>query len=98
LKRRLFIRHTSKTMAAGERLERLREALVAQDFDVIVDEAAQLGTLPQLRQAVTLLRGNDSSEAVFDLDESEMLLQIAGEPAKCARRPDPLHCELQEGS
>jgi type IV secretion system protein VirD4 len=108
----------------------------------IVDEAAQLGTLPQLRQAVTLLRGYGlqcwslwqdvsqlrmlyprdwetmvnncrviqcfgalnlmaadamakltgygSPEAVLDLDETEMLLQIAGEPAKRARKPDYL--------
>lgn len=108
----------------------------------IVDEAAQLGTLPQLRQAVTLLRGYGlqcwslwqdvsqlrllyprdwetmvnncrviqcfgalnlmaaeamarltgygSPEAVLDLDQTEMLLQIAGEPAKRARKPDYL--------
>jgi type IV secretion system protein VirD4 len=108
----------------------------------IVDEAAQLGTLPQLRQAVTLLRGYGlqcwslwqdvsqlrllyprdwetmvnncrviqcfgalnlmaaeamarltgygSPEAVLDLDETDMLLQIAGEPAKRARKPDYL--------
>lgn len=108
----------------------------------IVDEAAQLGTLPQLRQAVTLLRGYGlqcwslwqdvsqlrllyprdwetmvnncrviqcfgalnlmaaeamarltgygSPEAVLDLHETEMLLQIAGEPARRARKPDYL--------
>lgn len=37
MKRRLFISHTSKTAAADARLERLRAALAAQDFDVIVD-------------------------------------------------------------
>lgn len=37
LKRRLFISHTSKTASADTRLERLRAALAAQDFDVIVD-------------------------------------------------------------
>lgn len=108
----------------------------------IIDEAAQLGTLPQLRQAVTLLRGYGlqcwslwqdvsqlrllyprdwetmvnncrvvqcfgalnlmaadamarltgygSPEAVLDLDESEMLLQIAGDRAKRSRKPDYL--------
>lgn len=108
----------------------------------IVDEAAQLGALPQLRQAVTLLRGYGlqcwslwqdvsqlrllyprdwetmvnncqvvqcfgalnlmaadamakltgfgSPEAVLDLDATEMLLQIAGEPAQRARKPDYL--------
>ncbi|MFC3099826.1 type IV secretory system conjugative DNA transfer family protein [Altererythrobacter lauratis] len=108
----------------------------------ILDEAAQLGTLPQLRQAVTLLRGyglqcwslwqdvsqlrrlypNDwetmvnncrvvqcfgalnlmaagamaqltgfgDAQAVLDLDDSEMLLQIAGDRAMRARKPDYL--------
>ena len=108
----------------------------------IIDEAAQLGTFPQLRQAVTLLRGYGlqcwslwqdvsqlrllyprdwetmvnncrvvqcfgalnlmaadamarltgygSPEAVLDLDDTEMLLQIAGEPAQRARKPDYL--------
>lgn len=108
----------------------------------IIDEAAQLGALPQLRQALTLLRGyglqcwslwQDVSQlrllyqrdwetmvnncrvvqcfgahnlmaartmaeitgygdglAVLDLDDNEMLLQIAGEPARCARKPDYL--------
>lgn len=108
----------------------------------IIDEAAQLGTLPQLRQAVTLLRGYGlqcwslwqdvsqlrllyprdwetmvnncrvvqcfgplnlmaaeamarltgygSPEAVLDLDETEMLLQIAGERAQRSRKPDYL--------
>lgn len=108
----------------------------------IIDEAAQLGTLPQLRQAVTLLRGYGlqcwslwqdvsqlrllyprdwetmvnncrvvqcfgalnlmaaeamarltgfgSPEAVLDLGEDEMLLQIAGAPAQRARKPDYL--------
>lgn len=108
----------------------------------IIDEAAQLGTLPQLRQAVTLLRGYGlqcwslwqdvsqlrllyprdwetmvnncrviqcfgalnlmaaesmakltgfgSPEAVLDLEADEMLLQIAGEAAKRARKPDYL--------
>lgn len=108
----------------------------------ILDEAAQLGTLPQLRQAVTLLRGyglqcwslwqdvsqlrrlypNDwetmvnncrvvqcfgalnlmaadsmarltgfgSAEAVLDLEQDEMLLQIAGARAVQSRKPDYL--------
>jgi type IV secretion system protein VirD4 len=108
----------------------------------ILDEAAQLGTLPQLRQAVTLLRGyglqcwslwQDVSqlrrlyprdwetmvnncrvvqcfgamnlmaadamakltgyghaEEVLDLEESEMLLQIAGARAVRSRKPDYL--------
>jgi type IV secretion system protein VirD4 len=108
----------------------------------IIDEAAQLGTLPQLRQAVTLLRGYGlqcwslwqdvsqlrllyprdwetmvnncqvvqcfgalnlmaaeamarltgygSPEVVLDLEQTEMLLQIAGEPAQRARKPDYL--------
>ncbi|WP_285713645.1 toll/interleukin-1 receptor domain-containing protein [Erythrobacter oryzae] len=37
MKRRLFISHTSKTAAATERLESLRDALVARGFDVLVD-------------------------------------------------------------
>lgn len=108
----------------------------------ILDEAAQLGTLPQLRQAVTLLRGYGlqcwslwqdvsqlrrlypgdwetmvnncrvvqcfgalnlmaadamarltgfgSAEEVLDLEESEMLLQIAGARAVRSRKPDYL--------
>lgn len=106
----------------------------------ILDEAAQLGSLPQLRQAVTLLRGyglqtwsfwQDVSQlmqlyphdwqtmvnncrviqafgannlvaanamaglvgfgdghAVLDLEQHEMLLQLAGDQAVVARRPD----------
>lgn len=110
----------------------------------ILDEAAQLGTLPQLRQAITLLRGygvqvwsfwqdvsqlrrlypadwetmvNNCSvaqafgalnmlaaqsmesltgygggdgQAVLDLGAHEMLLQIAGDDAVVARKPDYL--------
>ncbi len=37
LKRRLFISHTSKTPSATDRLDLLRDAFAAQDFDVIVD-------------------------------------------------------------
>jgi type IV secretion system protein VirD4 len=106
----------------------------------LLDEAAQLGTLPQLRQAVTLLRGYGlqtwsfwqdvtqlkqlypadwqtmvnncrvlqafgannriaaqamadlvgfySADSVLDLEPDEMLLQIAGDEAIVAKRPD----------
>lgn len=111
---------------------------------LILDEAAQLGTLPQLRQAITLLRGygvqswsfwqdvsqmrrlypddwetmvnncrvvqcfgalnlmaagamakltgfgSESGREVLDLDDHEMLLQIAGDEAVVARKPDYL--------
>ncbi|MCB2077675.1 MAG: type IV secretory system conjugative DNA transfer family protein [Novosphingobium sp.] len=111
---------------------------------LILDEAAQLGSLPQLRQAITLLRGygvqawsfwqdvsqlrrlypadwetmvnncavvqafgalnlmasrsmaqltgfgGDDGRAVLDLEDHEMLLQIAGDEAIVARKPDYL--------
>lgn len=119
-----------------------RRGKPSQSTLFIIDEAAQLGTLPQLRQAVTLLRGYGlqcwslwqdvsqlrllyprdwetmvnncrvvqcfgalnlmaadamakltgfgSPEAVLDLDETEMLFQIAGAPAQRVHKPDYL--------
>lgn len=48
-------------------------------------------------EAMARLTGYGSPDAVRDLDENEILLQIAGEPPKRSQKPDLLHRELQDG-